>query len=43
VLAGEPFPGKTNLSNRFLQRADRAADYVPVGNPIGMVGDAAWS
>lgn len=43
VLAGEPFPGKTNLSNRFLQRADRAAGYVPVANPIGMVGDGAWS
>jgi siderophore synthetase component len=34
VLAGEPFPGKTNLSNRFLQRADRGSTYVPVGNPI---------
>lgn len=34
VLAGEPFPGKTNLSNRFLQRADRGSAYVPVGNPI---------
>lgn len=43
VLAGEPFPGKTNLSNRFLQRADRAAAYVPVGNPIGVAGEAAWS
>lgn len=37
VLAGEPFPGKTNLSNRFLQRADRGSDYVPVGNPVALV------
>lgn len=37
VLAGEPFPGKTNLSNRFLQRADRGSTYVPVGNPIASV------
>jgi len=36
VLAGEPFPGKTNLSNRFLQRADRGSAYVPVGNPIAL-------
>ena len=36
VLAGEPFPGKTNLSNRFLQRPDRGAGYVPVGNPIAL-------
>lgn len=38
VLAGEPFPGKTNLSNRFLQRADRGSTYVPVGNPIAAAG-----
>lgn len=38
LLAGEPFPGKTNLSNRFLQRADRGSTYVPVGNPIAVAG-----
>lgn len=37
VLAGEPFPGKTNLTNRFLQRADRGSTYVMVGNPIAAV------
>ena len=37
VLAGEPFPGKTNLVNRFLQRADRGSSYVAVGNPIALV------
>ena len=36
VLAGEPFPGKTNLSNRFLQRPDRSAGYVPVANPLAL-------
>lgn len=40
LLAGEPFPGKTNLSNRFFQRADRASTYVPVGNPIAAAGEA---
>jgi siderophore synthetase component len=34
LLAGSPFPAKTNLSNRFFQRADRASTYVPVTNPI---------
>lgn len=39
VLTGQPFPGKTNLSNRFLQRADRESSYVPVGNPIASAGE----
>ena len=34
LLAGSPFPAKTNFSNRFFQRADRASTYVPVTNPI---------
>ena len=34
LLAGTPFPAKTNFSNRFFQRADRASTYVPVTNPI---------
>lgn len=34
LLAGSPFPAKTNFSNRFFQRADRASTYVPVANPI---------
>jgi siderophore synthetase component len=37
VLAGAPFPGKTNLSNRFLRRADRGSTYVAVGNPIALL------
>ena len=44
LLGGEPFPGKTNLLNRFFKRADRATTYLPVTNPIGMLGeDKAWS
>jgi siderophore synthetase component len=44
LLAGEPFPGKTNLSNRFFQRADRASSYVPVGNPIAAAGEGSpWN
>lgn len=44
VLAGEPFPGKTNLSNRFFQRADRASTYVPVGNPVAAAGEVSpWN
>ena len=34
LLAGAALPGKTNLLNRFLQRPDRAAEYVPVANPM---------
>ncbi|WP_371748157.1 IucA/IucC family siderophore biosynthesis protein [Cupriavidus sp. AcVe19-6a] len=43
LLAGSPFPAKTNFSNRFFQRADRASTYVPVANPIPFAGvEAAW-
>ncbi|GAO72176.1 MULTISPECIES: IucA/IucC family protein [Comamonas] len=43
LLAGNPFPAKTNFSNRFFQRADRASTYVPVANPIPFAGvEAAW-
>jgi siderophore synthetase component len=41
LLAGSPFPAKTNFSNRFFQRADRASTYVPVTNPIALAGMAA--
>jgi siderophore synthetase component len=44
LLAGEPFPGKTNLCNRFFQRADRASTYVPVGNPVAAAGEVTlWN
>lgn len=44
LLAGEAFPGKTNLLNRFFKRPDRATLYVPVPNPLGMLGeDAPWN
>ncbi|RJF95502.1 IucA/IucC family protein [Noviherbaspirillum saxi] len=44
LLDGEPFPGKTNLLNRFLKRADRATTYLPVTNPLGMLAeDKAWN
>lgn len=39
LQAGEALPGKTNLSNRFLKRADRASAYVSVGNPIAVTGE----
>lgn len=43
LLAGSPFPAKTNFSNRFFQRADRASTYVPVTNPIPFASvEAAW-
>lgn len=43
LLTGAPFPAKTNFSNRFFQRADRASAYVPVTNPIALVGgEATW-
>lgn len=43
LLAGEPFPGKTNLLNRFFKRADRATTYLPVINPLGNIGkDKQW-
>ena len=34
LIAGEPFPGKANLTTRFLKHADRQASYVPVPNPL---------
>lgn len=44
LLDGEPFPGKTNLLNRFFKRADRATTYLPVTNPIGMLAeDKTWN
>ncbi len=44
LLSGEPFPGKTNLLNRFFKRADRATTYQPVPNPLGMLEeDKAWN
>jgi siderophore synthetase component len=44
LLDGEPFPGKTNLLNRFFKRADRATTYLPVVNPLGMLAeDKTWS
>ncbi|WP_024303227.1 IucA/IucC family siderophore biosynthesis protein [Pseudogulbenkiania sp. MAI-1] len=43
LLTGVPFPAKTNFSNRFFQRADRASTYVPVTNPIALAGGGdAW-
>lgn len=35
LLSGVPMPGKANLLVRWAQQADRAATYVPVGNPLG--------
>ena len=44
LLNGEPFPGKTNLLNRFFKRADRATTYLPVANPMGLLeGGQVWS
>ncbi len=44
LLSGEPFPGKTNLLNRFFKRADRATTYVPVANPLGALGkECTWN
>ncbi|ATJ83708.1 IucA/IucC family protein [Halomonas beimenensis] len=34
LLAGEPWPNKTNLLNRVLKRADRASEYVPLASPF---------
>jgi siderophore synthetase component len=34
VLQGEPWPNKTNLLNRVLQRADRFSEYVPLPSPL---------
>lgn len=38
LLCGEPFPAKTNLLNRFWQRADRASAYLSVSNPLATFG-----
>jgi len=35
LLSGVPMPGKANLLLRWAQQGDRAATYVPVGNPLG--------
>lgn len=44
VLAGQPFPGKANLINRFFKRPDRATSYVPVTNPIATMGEGTlWN
>jgi siderophore synthetase component len=34
LLAGTPLPAKANLSVRWARAADRAAGYVPIGNPL---------
>ncbi|RJL33651.1 iron transporter [Bailinhaonella thermotolerans] len=34
LLAGAPLPAKANLGVRWARDADRAAGYVPVGNPL---------
>jgi len=44
LLAGAPFPGKANLTNRFFMRPDRSTGYVPVTNPMPTAGAvAAWN
>lgn len=44
LLSGQPFPGKTNLINRFLKQPDREAAYVPVANPLATAkGGTAWN
>ncbi|MEV4297855.1 IucA/IucC family protein [Microbispora rosea] len=35
LLAGAPLPAKANLGVRWARAADRAAEYVPVPNPLG--------
>ncbi|GLW07567.1 iron transporter [Microtetraspora sp. NBRC 13810] len=34
LLGGAPLPAKANLSVRWARSADRAAGYVPIGNPL---------
>jgi siderophore synthetase component len=41
LLSGVPMPGKANLLLRWARQADRAATYVPVGNPLGGLSLAA--
>ena len=36
VLAGEPFPMKGHLLNRFLKRSDKAAQYLGLFNPMAV-------
>jgi siderophore synthetase component len=44
LLAGAPFPGKANLTVRFLKKADREAGYVLVPNPMGRVPEVlSWN
>jgi siderophore synthetase component len=44
LLAGAPFPGKANLTVRFLKKADREAGYVFVPNPLGRVPEVpSWN
>ncbi|HEX5746332.1 MAG TPA: IucA/IucC family protein [Archangium sp.] len=44
LLAGAPFPGKANLTVRFLKKADREAGYVLVPNPLGRVPEVpSWN
>ncbi len=44
LLAGAPFPGKANLTVRFLKKADREAGYVLVPNPLGRVPEvSSWN
>lgn len=44
LLAGEAFPGKANLINRFFKRPDRASGYLPVNNPLGTLAERrAWN
>lgn len=44
LAAGQPLPGKANLINRFFQRPDRAATYVPVANPMATATEATrWN
>jgi siderophore synthetase component len=41
LVGGEPFPGKSNLLNRILKRADRETTYFDVANPMGPCPGAA--
>lgn len=39
LLAGESFPAKANLINRFFKRADREVIYIPLHNPLNNSGE----
>lgn len=41
LLAGEAFPAKANLINRFFKRADKAVTYVPLFNPLATCREGA--